>query len=81
MKRLLPLLIACAAFADTAPKQGFERLIDRYEYDACRKLKELVKSRYEIVDMDAGCRCERTDSREWQCDIGFTYLPAPQREE
>ena len=33
----------------------------------------MAKARYEIVEMAAGCRCERTDGREWQCDVGFTY--------
>lgn len=73
MKTLLLLITAALLWAESTPKQGYERVISRYEYDACDKVKTLVKERYEVVEMDAGCRCERTDSREWQCDIGFTY--------
>ena len=78
MKRLLLLTAAVFALADTEPKQGYERAIDRYSNSACEKARAKAKETYEIVEMDAGCRCETTDSREWQCDIGFTYTEKKQ---
>ena len=74
MKILIPLTAALFAFADSSePKQGYERAIDRYNNQACSKAKKQARERYEIIEMDPGCRCETTDSREWQCDVGFTY--------
>jgi len=76
MKMLGPLFAALCAMADTGtPAQSFERAISRYENDACEAAKAAAKARFEIVTMNPDCRCERTDSREWQCDIGFTYRP------
>lgn len=73
MKPLLLLLTATLLLADTESQQGFERAIARYDNDACTQAKALARERYNIVDMNPGCRCERTDSHEWQCDVGFTY--------
>ena len=73
MKTLLLLITATFLLADTMPKEGFERAISGHKSDACEQAKAMAKARYEIVEMAAGCRCERTDGREWQCDVGFTY--------
>jgi hypothetical protein len=73
MKILVLLTISVFALADAEPKQGYERAIDRYNNQACTKAKAQARERYEIIAMDPGCRCEHTDSREWQCDVGFTY--------
>ena len=74
MKTLVLLIAAVFALAENEPKQGYERAIDRYSNTACDKARAQARANYEIVEMDAGCRCETTDSREWQCDIGFTYI-------
>ena len=73
MKTLLLLFTAVLALAEAEPKQGYERAIDRYNNQACSKAKAKARENYVIVDMNPGCRCETTDSREWQCDVGFTY--------
>jgi hypothetical protein len=72
MKRLLLLTVSLYALADPASKT-YERAIDRYENQACDKARKQARERFDIIEMDAQCRCERTDSREWQCDIGFTH--------
>jgi hypothetical protein len=53
--------------------KGFERGIARYKADACDAAKSKARNNYQVVSMDPGCRCERTDAREWQCDINFAY--------
>jgi hypothetical protein len=74
MKTLLFLIISTFLSAETiVVQEGLERAIARYKSDACSMAKAQARKKYEVVDMDPGCRCERTDAREWQCDIEFTY--------
>ena len=77
MKQLIFLgsaaLLFGAGTADTPIKEGFERAIERYERDACEQARAAARSGYEIVEINPGCRCERTDGHMWQCDIKFTY--------
>jgi hypothetical protein len=78
MKQLILLgsavLLFGAGTADNLVKKGFERAIERYERDACDKARAAAKRGYEIVDINPGCHCERTDGHMWQCDIRFTYI-------
>ena len=53
-------------------QKSYERAIARYERDACDMAKQQARERYDVVEMDPGCRCEITDGREWLCDVGFT---------
>ena len=75
MKLLLFLLsiIALALWAEGEVKEGYERGIHEYQRDACISAKKEARQNYEIVTMDPGCRCEKSDDRQWQCDVGFTY--------
>ena len=74
MKTLLLLFITILLSGETiVVHEGFERAIARYKSDACSAAKAQAREKYAIVKMEPGCRCERTDGREWQCDIEFTY--------
>lgn len=64
---------------ETRVEEGFERGIERYQRDACDIARKNAKAKYAIVEMDAGCRCERGDDHNWHCDIGFTYRPAGEK--
>ncbi len=86
MKQILLILTMAASIIASQPKkadikEGFERAQERYERDACERARTQAKRNYEIVKIDVGCRCERTDDRLWQCDIGFTYRPKKSVEE
>ena len=80
MRLTLLILLACSLWAgeteEITIKEGFERAQERYQRDSCDRARAQAKANYEIVELDGGCRCERTDDRLWQCDIGFTYKAA-----
>jgi hypothetical protein len=73
MKAVVMSMIALALWAGGETKEGFERSVKRYKSDACEAAKALARERYAIVRMNPGCTCERTDGREWLCDVRFTY--------
>lgn len=54
-------------------KEGFERARMEHKRDACEAAKALANKGYEIVRIDPGCICEKTDDYLWQCDVRFTY--------
>lgn len=68
----LILTVTLFAMAETA-QPGFERARMEYRSDACEAAKTLARTGYEIVKLDPGCICEKTDGHLWQCDIRFTY--------
>ena len=76
MKTLLLILMVTTLLPATMlrPFNGLERAIARDKSSACDAAKAKARESYQIVTMDPDCRCERTDGREWQCDVGFTYL-------
>jgi hypothetical protein len=73
MKLLLLSIIALMLRAEGEVKEGFARSQHQYRSDACTAAKQQARARYAIVEMDPGCRCEKGDDRQWQCDVGFTY--------
>lgn len=73
MRALLLFFISLSLWGEAHPTEGLERAVGRYKHDVCDEAKRLAKERYEIVDMDVGCICEMTDSREWICFSKFIY--------
>jgi hypothetical protein len=73
MKVLWIITIAFSLCAGGETKEGFERSVKRDKREACEAAKALARERHEIVKMNPGCTCERTDGREWLCDVRFTY--------
>ena len=73
--RIITVFIAlCLALwaEDEGVKEGIETGIAKYRSDSCDNAREKVRSQYEIIKMDTGCRCFINDAHRWECDIEFT---------
>ncbi|MDD2791043.1 MAG: hypothetical protein PHU40_10320 [Sulfurimonas sp.] len=75
MKTLLLLTITTFLFAQTPLSEGIERAFALDKNDSCDMAKAQAKAKYDVKDMDVGCLCEKSDSREWSCIARFKYLP------
>ncbi|MBU1990108.1 hypothetical protein KJ691_05110 [bacterium] len=75
MKKLILLTLSTLLFAQTALIQGLERGSNIEKRDACALAKKTAKENYDVKDIDVGCLCEKSDSREWMCFVHFMYLP------
>jgi len=75
MKTLLLLLITSALFAQEEATQGLERALMPQKRDACIEAKRKAKENYNIIDMNVGCTCEKSDDRRWNCFVIFTHIP------
>lgn len=73
MKLLLLSIIALTLWAEGSVKEGYERGMHKYQRDSCMAAKQQARQNYEIITIDPGCKCEKSDDRLWQCDVGFTY--------
>lgn len=81
--KLLLLLLAPLLLSAAEPKKGFERAIMEYKQDACSAAKAQARAGYDLLHLDPGCFCEKTDDHLWLCDVRFTYTarrPAPKSE-
>ncbi len=66
--------LALALWAeDEGVKEGIETGIGKYRSDSCDNARAKVRAQYEVIKMDAGCRCFINDAHRWECDIEFTY--------
>ncbi|MDD2906279.1 MAG: hypothetical protein PHH41_09255 [Sulfurimonas sp.] len=75
MKTLFLLTITTFLFAQEPLQEGIERAFALEKNDSCDKAKKEAKAKYDVKDMDVGCLCEKSDSREWSCIARFLYLP------
>lgn len=75
MKTLLFLSLITSLFADSKATQGIERVLMPQKRDACIQARAQAKEKYTIVDINAGCTCEKSDDRRWNCFVLFTHIP------
>jgi hypothetical protein len=78
MKKLILIVVSTFLLADSTLVDGLERGSSRYKSDSCDIAKAKAKENYDIKEMDVGCVCEKSDSKEWMCFIKFKYLPKAQ---
>jgi len=75
--RIIVMLMAMAltilASDESSVKEGIESGIGKYRSDSCDNARKKVRSKYEVIKMDPGCRCFINDAHRWECDIEFTY--------
>ena len=70
---LMVMGLALWASEESRVKEGIETAVGKYRSDSCDNVKANVRAKYEIIKMDAGCRCFINDAHRWECDIEFTY--------
>ena len=75
MKTLLFLSLITFVFAEQMPVQGIERALMQEKREACIQARAQAKEKYDIVDINAGCTCEKSDDRRWNCFVLFTHIP------
>lgn len=75
MKKLLLIMLSTVLFADSPLLDGLERGNSPYKRDACKMAKAEARKNYNVVDINVGCSCEKSDAREWMCFVKFKYLP------
>jgi hypothetical protein len=75
MKTLLLLSLITSIFAEQVPIQGIERVLMPQKRDACIQARAQAKENYNIVAINAGCTCEKSDDRRWNCFVLFTHIP------
>ncbi|MEA3418068.1 MAG: hypothetical protein U9Q90_01620 [Campylobacterota bacterium] len=75
MKKIVILLLITTGLLaeNNTTHEGFARVHAKYKSDACDIAKKKARETFEIIEMNPGCRCERTDGYEWMCDAVFTY--------
>jgi hypothetical protein len=81
MKKLLLLTLTTFLFAQSPLLDGLERGLAEEQRDACALAKAEARNKYDVKDMDVGCLCEKSDSREWRCFVKFQYLPKERHEQ
>ena len=74
MKKLLLITISTFLLAGSALQDGLERGSAPFQRDACKIAKQEARDNYDVKDIDVGCNCEKSDSREWMCFVKFKYL-------
>jgi len=75
MKKLLLItIIPILTLADSNLTQELERGIAKDKREACKIAKTNAKQNYKVVNLNAGCSCEKTDGRDWLCFVGFSSL-------
>lgn len=76
MKKLLCIpFLFLMLHAEQTPKEGLERASAPEQRDSCELAKKSARENYNLVELNVGCTCERGDNREWNCFVGFTYMP------
>lgn len=70
---LMAMVLALLASEKSSVKEGIETGVGKYRSDSCDNARQKVRSKYEIIKMDPGCRCFINDAHRWECDIEFTY--------
>ncbi|MDY0121180.1 MAG: hypothetical protein RBR54_04490 [Sulfurimonas sp.] len=75
MKTLLFLSIITSLFAKQEAIQGIERVLMQEKREACIQARAQAKEKYNIVEINAGCTCEKSDDRRWNCFVLFTHIP------
>jgi len=53
---------------------GLERGEAEIKRDACKAAKESAKKNYDVRDINVGCNCEISDSRQWMCFVRFKHF-------
>ena len=69
--KILPLIMIVSVSMFAA--SDMERSLKENKQNACEQAKKQARSKYNITHLNPSCSCERTDGREWQCDVYFTY--------
>ena len=75
MKKLLLLTLTTFLCAQTPLLSSPQRANPPEQRDACALAKSLAKEKYNVQSMDVGCRCEKSDAKDWSCVVKFQYLP------
>ena len=73
MKTLLLTFITTLLFAQQEPIQGLERALMPQKRDACIQAKKQANENYNIVDINVGCTCEKSDDGRWNCFVIFYH--------
>lgn len=68
-------LIITLSFAEQTPTKGLERASAQESRDACQEAKKAAKEKYNVVDINVGCTCEKSSPHLWSCFVGFTHIP------
>lgn len=68
------LLIHIMLFSSLMAEQGHKQGIANDKKKACSIAKEAARAEYHVFQMNSGCKCQNTDTKEWICEILFSYM-------